>query len=324
MRAGLIDRLPTGVRWALATAGISGVAVFLNGLAVKASGGPALHTASKNAVAAVVLGAALAAATRRGAAAGWTPPVTRAQRAGLAFVALVGGGVAFVLFFEGLFAASSTDAAVLHKSLVLWVALLAPVALGERVGWPVVAGVAGLLAGQVVLAGDLSAVGLGRPEAMILAATLLWSVEVLVSKRLLADLSPLSVGTVRLAGGLAVLAGWLVASGALDGVGALGAAPWLWALGTGVVLAGYVACWLTALSRAPATVVTAVLVLAVPITATLDAVLRGEPVAGELVGLGLIVAAGGAVVAAARARRAAPSAPVPGIDPWIEPPEAVR
>ena len=309
MRAAVNRRVPTGVRWAVATAGISGVAVFLNGLAVKASGGPALHTTTKNAVAALVLGAALVAATRRGGGAGWTPPTTWAQRGGLAFVALVGGGVAFVLFFEGLFAASSTDAAVLHKSLVLWVALLAPVALGERIGWPVVAGVAGLLAGQVVLAGDLSAVGLGRPEAMLLGATLLWSVEVLVSKRLLVELSPLSVGTVRLAGGLVVLGAWLAATGALDGAGALGAAPWLWAAGTGVVLAGFVACWLTALSQAPATVVTAVLVLAVPVTATLDALLRGAPIAGKLVGLGLIVVAGAVVVAAARAGRAGAGGP---------------
>ena len=303
MSEGWTSRVPVGVRWAMATAAISGVAVFLNGLAVKASGGPALHTTTKNAVAAVVLGSALVAATRRGAGAGWTAPSTRAQRLGLAFVALVGGGVAFVLFFEGLFAATSTDAAVLHKSLVLWVALLAPVALGERIGWPVVAGVAGLLAGQLVLAGDLSAVGVGRPEAMILGATLLWSVEVLVSKRLLADLSPLTVGTVRIGGGLVVLVGWSLATGALDGVGALGAAPWLWAVGTGVVLAGYVICWLTALSKAPATVVTAVLVLAVPITATLDAVFRDRPIGAKLLGLGLIVAGGVAVVVAARTVR---------------------
>jgi drug/metabolite transporter (DMT)-like permease len=292
------QRLRVGLGAALGTAAISGVAVFLNGLAVKESGGPATHTATKNLVAALVLGAALLAATRRRSAAGWTPPAGAAQLAGLVAVALIGGGLAFVLFFEGLAQASSTEAAILHKTLVLWVALAAPWLLGERAGWPVAAGIMGLLAGQLLLAGDLDAVGLGRPELMILGATLLWAGEVIVTKRLLATLSPLTVGTVRLSGGLIVLFGWVAISG--GDLGSLGVEPWLWALATGVVLAGYVACWTTALANAPAVVVTAVLVLSVPITAALDATFQDKPIGSKLLGLTLIAVAGAVVVMAAR------------------------
>jgi drug/metabolite transporter (DMT)-like permease len=292
------QRLRIGLGAALGTATISGVAVFLNGLAVKESGGPATHTATKNLVAALVLGAALLVATRRRSAAGWTPPTGATQLAGLVAVAAIGGGLAFVLFFEGLAQAPSTEAAILHKTLVLWVALAAPWLLGERAGWPVAAGIVGLLAGQVLLAGDLGAVGLGRPELMILGATLLWAGEVIVMKRLLASLSPLTVGTVRLGGGLVVLFGWVAISGA--DLGSLGTEPWLWALATGVVLAGYVACWTTALANAPAVVVTAVLVLAVPITAALDATFQDKPIGSKLLGLALISVAGGVVVLAAR------------------------
>lgn len=301
----MTEQLRVGLAAALATAAISGVAVFLNGLAVSGPAGPAAHTTAKNLVAAVVLGGALLLATRRRPGGGWTRPVGRAQAAGLVFVALAGGGVAFVLFFEGLAAASSTDAAFLHKTLVLWVALAAPFVLGERVGWPVAAGVGGLLVGQALLVGDLGALGPGRAEGLILLATLVWAAEVLVAKRLLRALSPLTVGTVRLAGGLPVLVAWLAASGGVGPLVRLGLEPWLWVVGTGVVLAGYVACWCLALARAPATVVTAVLVLAVPITASLDATLRGRSVADDLAALALVTIAVVGVLAAARVPRPA-------------------
>jgi drug/metabolite transporter (DMT)-like permease len=297
------DRSIGGLSAAVVAAVVSGVAVFLNGLAVKGAGGPALHTTTKNAVAALVLAVAVVTLTRRRSPGGWTRPTTAAQVAGLVAVAVVGGGVAFVLFFEGLARASSTDAALLHKTLVVWVALAAPVALGERVGWPVVAGVAGLVAGQVILAGGVDGVGIGSAEAMILAATLLWSGEVLVAKRLLGGLSPLTVGAVRLGGGLVVLAAWAAATGALARIPDAGVEVWAWAGVTGLVLAGYVACWLVALARAPATVVTAVLVLAVPLTAVLDAAFRGAELAPKLEGLAVILVAGLVVVLWPRSRR---------------------
>ncbi len=297
------ERRVDGVAAAVVAAAISGVAVFLNGLAVKGAGGPALHTTTKNAVAALVLVVAVVTLTRRGSPAGWTRPTTAAQVAGLAVVAVVGGGVAFVLFFEGLARASSTDAALLHKTLVVWVALAAPLVLGERVGWPVVAGVAGLVAGQVLLAGGLDGVEVGSAEAMILAATVLWAGEVLVAKRLLGGLSPLTVGSVRLGGGLVVLVAWAAATGALAKVPDAGVEVWAWAAVTGLVLAGYVACWLVALAHGPATVVTAVLVLAVPVTAVLDAAFRGVALAPKLEGLVVIVVAGLVVVRWPRSRR---------------------
>ncbi len=304
------DRRRLGLVAALTTAGISGIAVYLNGLAVKASGGPALHTTTKNAVAALLLGVAMVVAGRRRPAAGWTKPTTGGQVAGLAAVALIGGGLAFALFFEGLAAASSTDAAFLHKTLVLWVALAAPWLLSERIGWPVAVAIIALMAGHVLLAGDLGAIDAGRPELMILGATMLWASEVIVMKRLLRSLSPLTVGTVRLGGGLMVLVGWVVITGGeLDG---LGAEAWLWALVTGLVLAGYVACWTTALANAPAVVVTAVLVLAVPITAALDAILQDKPIGPKLLGLALLSLAGFAVVLATGTEAPNPSMVGPG------------
>ena len=54
--------------------------------------------------------------------------------AGLAAVAVVGGSVPFLLFFESLARASSIQAAFIHKTLVVWVTLLAVPLLSKRIG----------------------------------------------------------------------------------------------------------------------------------------------------------------------------------------------
>jgi hypothetical protein len=74
-----------------------------------------------------------------------------------------------------------------------------------------------------------------------------------------------------------------------------------WALLTGLVLAGYVGSWFSALSRAPALDVTAVLVGGALITALLRTAVAGGPLP-SLPGLGL-VGAGAALAAAAAWRR---------------------
>ena len=121
----------------------------------------------------------MAPASRRAA-----PPAAR-QWLALLGVAVVGGSVPFVLFFEGLARAEATQAAFIHKTLVVWVALLAVPLLRERVGAPHALAIALLVAGQAWLAGDAGTVVFGAGEAMILAATLLWAVEVVFVKHLL-------------------------------------------------------------------------------------------------------------------------------------------
>jgi hypothetical protein len=69
----------------------------------------------------------------------------------------------------------------------------------------------------------------------------------------------------------------------------------LWALATGIILTGFVATWYSALARAPAVDVTAVLVGGAVITALLRSGLQGVPLPSApglgLVALGAIAAA---------------------------------
>jgi EamA-like transporter family. len=284
-----------GLLLALATACISGVAVFLNSYGVKAFGDASTYTTAKNVVAALVLVALTAAmsASRRGAV--LTRPSRPRQWAGLAVVGVFGGAIAFVLFFEGLALASSVDAAFLHKTLLVWVALLALPLLGERLGAMHVAAIALLVVGQIGLAGGVTTI-LGRGQLMVLGATLLWAGEVIIAKKLLADLSSWTVGLTRMGVGSVVLVAWTLIRGEGGALTALTGSQWMWVLVTGVILAGYVSTWFAALSRAPAVDVTAVLVIAAVITALLAAAVNGKPLVPQLGWVTLVLA--GAVLVA--------------------------
>lgn len=304
-----------GLLLALLTGGISGVAVFLNSYGVKAFGDASTYTTAKNLVAALVLLAVVAVLARpsrsRSSMRVVTRPVGSRQWLGLAAVGVVGGSVPFLLFFEGLSRASSTETAFLHKTLVVWVVLLAVPLLGERVGWLQVAAVALLLVGQAALLGGVTrplSMPWGAGEAMVLAATLLWAVETVLVKRLLADLSSWTVAVARMCLGSVVLVAWAVVGGEGAALVRLDARELGWVLLTGVVLAGYVGTWFAALARAQAVDVTAVLVVAAPVTAVLSALVDGADLRPQATGL-ILVTLGAALVAAPMRRRPA-SVPV--------------
>ncbi len=293
----------SGIARAFAAATISGVAVFVNGYGVRAVPDATVYTTAKNLVAAVLL-VVLAVAVTLGH--GTSRVVARRPRwVMLAAVAVVGGSVPFVLFFEGLARASSTHAAFVQKTLVVWVAVLAVPLLGERLRPLHVAAMAMIVGGLVVLDGGLRGFRFGEGELLVLAATVLWAIEAVVAKRLLAGTPPLTVAVARMGGGVVLLAGWLAATGRLTALGHLGARGWLWSVLTGAILAGYVAAWFTALARAGAIDVTAILTVAAVITAGLSTVVKGATVSAWSLA-GLVLIAGGAALVAAAALAAAP------------------
>ena len=297
-----------GVLLALVTATISGFAVFLSGYAVKRFDDATVYTTAKNAVAGALLVLVALPLLTSSSQVGRVAPRPRSgpQWAALLAVGVVGGSVPFVLFFEGLARASSTQAAFIHKTLVIWVALLAVPLLRERLAWPHFAAIGLLVAGQAVIAGDAGTIAIGAGELMILAATLLWAIEVVFVKRLLESLAAPTLAAARLGIGTALLLAYVALSGRWSELASLGTTEWGWALLTGLLLAGYVATWYAALARAQAVDVTAVLVLAAVVTAFLDRGIEGTPV--DLVGVGL-VAAGGSLAALLTLRSAPSPAP---------------
>jgi len=301
--------IPMTLRWgvalAIAVALISGISVFVNGFAVKQLPDAAVYTTLKNGVAALILIILASALVPRAQ----VRALDRRAWGSVLVIGVIGGSVPFLLFFSGLAIASAPAAAFIHKTLFVWVVLLAVPFLGERLGWFPIAALGILLAGQF-LAAPPNGVTWGPGETMILAATLLWAVEVIVARRLLLrDVPSPVLGAARLGIGLVVLVGYLAVSGRLSVVAGLTATQWAWALGTGALLAAYVGTWLAALRRAPASVVASVLVLGAPITAVLASIANGAlPAPGALAGQVVITMAVGAVaVLAIRTARTTPA-----------------
>jgi drug/metabolite transporter (DMT)-like permease len=148
-----MDRRRIGIGLALVAALISGVSVWVNAMAVKAFGDAILYTTVKNVIAAALLIAIAAVLTTRMSRQGLTPPRGVRQVLGLSFVGVVGGGVAFVLFFQGLALTTASSAGFIQKTLVIWVAILAVSFLRERFGGMHVAAIALLVVGQLLAAG---------------------------------------------------------------------------------------------------------------------------------------------------------------------------
>jgi drug/metabolite transporter (DMT)-like permease len=286
-----IRSIPRTVRWgvilAAATAAISGVSIFVNGFAVKQLPDPAVYTTLKNGLAAAILVALALTTVRREQ----LRTIDRRSWGWLAVIGIVGGSVPFLLFFTGLAQASAPSAAFIHKTLFIWVAILAVPWLGERLGLAQLGALGVLLAGQVLVLTP-SGVVWGSGETLIALATLLWAVETILAKRLLRSVPSAVLAAGRLGVGLVVLLGYLVATGKLGVLATLTTQQWAWVALTAVLLSGYVATWFASLQRAPASLVTAILVLGAPVTATLQAIqLGGLPAAPALAGQGLILAA---------------------------------
>ena len=297
--------IPVTLRWgvvlAALTAAISGVSIFVNAFAVKQLPDPAVYTTLKNGIAAILL-LGLAVASVR-------PVDVRSMPVRswgwLAVIGIIGGSVPFVLFFTGLAQASAPSAAFIHKTLFIWVALLAVPFLGERLGLAQLAALGVLLAGQAMVLTP-AGVAWGVGETLIAAATLLWAVETILVKRVLRTTPSAVVAAGRLGIGLVALVAYLGVVGKLGVIGTLTLDQWGWVLATGGLLSGYVGTWFAALRRAPASLVTAILVLGAPVTAGLQAIQGGTlPAPQALAGQGLILVAGVALLLPVLVRRRA-------------------
>ncbi|HUC36246.1 MAG TPA: DMT family transporter [Acidimicrobiales bacterium] len=293
------------------TALVSGVSIFVNSYGVHSIRDPAVYTTAKNAVAAVFLIAAagvfraLRSARRddraRRPGSGGAPALhglsagSYARWFSWAYVGVVGGGIAFVLFFEGLARMSAEPAAFLHDTMLVWVAILALPFLGERLSLWNLGAIVLLVGGQVAISGGIGRLVLGEGPLLVLGATVLWAVETVVAKRLLESTTPVRLSVLRMGIGVVVLVAFVAATGHFGALAGLDAAQLGWALLTGGLLAGYVGTWMVALSRARALDVTSVLVASVVVTSLLQLAAGHAISLSETVGL-VLVALGSATV----------------------------
>jgi drug/metabolite transporter (DMT)-like permease len=166
---------------------------------------------------------------------------------------------------------AAVNAAFVHKTLFIWVALLAIPFLGEKFSKIQIAAMAVLIIGAYLFFSP-SQLSFGKGETLAFLATLLWAGENVIAKHTLKELSAGIVAWGRMFFGSVFLIIFLALTGQLAGLAALSLAKFGWLMIVGVILFGYVTTWYSALKRTPATVATSILVLSVPITAILNSI----------------------------------------------------
>lgn len=284
-----------GIYWALGTVFISGVSVYVNKFGVAQLSDPFVYTTLKNTV--VTIGFVAILGLLPGS---WRELriFTPHQWVGWLGLGLMGGGIPFLLFFGGLTNTSAPSAALIHKTLFLWVALLAVPLLGERLGWWQIAGLGVLAVGQFLLQPP-SAWGWGSGETMMLMATLLWACETILAKKVLLEISPHTAVLGRMGVGAMVMWLFLSFTGRAGTPLALTGTQWFWVLVTSIFLMGYVWTWYRALKAAPAVLVSSVLTLSAIITILLNGVVDGQATA-TLPAMGMLLLMAGAIAIISR------------------------
>ncbi len=261
-----------GIIFAILTACISGFSIFYNKQVIVSGIDPLIFNITHNGGVALILSFIILASGRKKfltglKVSGWKK---------LFLIGLVGGSIPFMLYFEGLRSVAAVNANLIHKTLFVWVALLAIPLLGERLNVWQTTGYTLILLSNLFI-GGFHGFQTNTGELLIFFATLLWSVENIIAKVALADMEADIVAWGRMFFGTIIL---IAASIPMQKFGLLFSLPVSYIIPlivSTLLLTGYVITWYKALKYAPATLVTSVLVLATPITSILSSITRHQP-----------------------------------------------
>ncbi len=255
------------------TAFISGVSIFVNKFGVSFSN-PFVFTFIKNAIVALLLFSIIMLFRNFKDLRG----LQLRDWAILAAIGLIGGSIPFLLFFKGLSITTSAKAAFIHKTMFIYIGLLAFLFLKERFTKTAVLGAGLLLAGNFLFL-KMNWQPLNIGDLMVFGATLLWAAENTISKNVLNRLDSNTVAFGRMFFGSVFILGFLAATGNLTDIVSLTAAQLAWSIVPAVLLFGYVMTWYTGLKTITVTKASVILLLGSPITTLLNIIWTGNMIA---------------------------------------------
>lgn len=273
------------------TAVISGFAIFINRFGVKVLN-PSLFTFLKALTVSVLLGGVLLAMKD------WKllKKIDKKQWFLLMLIGLIGGSIPFLLFFKGLSLTTSTNGAFLHKTMFVYVTLLAVLFLKEKINKKFLLGGFLLLLGNLFFLRRMS-FSLGYGELLVISATLFWAVENIISKYVLRELPGRIVAWSRMSFGALFIFIFLLFTGQAPMLSQITLVQFGWVIVTAVILFGYVITWYSGLVEVPVSKAIAILTLGSPITMLLSFMWTGQItyqaiLAGVLVIFGVILILG--------------------------------
>lgn len=260
----------------LVTMLISGVSVYTNAQLVKGMD-PILQTTIKNGLVGIMLIVSMLA-TKKLAKLG---TLTQSQWLKLVVVALVGGSLSFALFFTGLKTAGAVEGALVHKTMVLWIALISLPLLKQKLSPWMLLGIIGLYASNFI--GGASFKSFNPAQAMVLAATLLWSIEAILVHKYLKKIDPDLLLFGRMGLGSGILLAYVAATGKLNLISTISFTQWQGLVLVSILLFGYVMTWYRSLKYLSPVLVSAILVGSTVITTTISTTVAGNITTPQLI-----------------------------------------
>lgn len=258
-------KVSPGIYFAFITAVISGFANYFSVVAIKIVANPYIFTTVKNVLVGLALCLIFVLIKNREE----IKKLKIRDWLVLILIGLIGGSIPFLLFFKGLSLSTPVLGGFIHKSLFIWVSILAIIFLREKLGKVQWLALALLILGNYFL-GAFKAFKFQQGEMLILIAVILWAIEFVIAKKILSRISPQVVSWARMFIGSIFLITYLFATKQSAGILHLTPLAILWTVLMSVFLFGYVFFWYRALKFAPASVVSSVLVIGSPITTILS------------------------------------------------------
>lgn len=257
----------SGIYYALFAAFISGISIFYNKIVLVKGIDPLIFNILKNGGVALIL--TIIIWLRGPLAFDKESPKTPWLK--LVIIGIIGGSIPFLLFFQALVHVPAINANLIQKTLFIWVLIFSITFLKEKIKPIQIIGYLLVIAANFFI-GGLTVFKFSQYELMIVLATLLWSLENIIAKKTLSNTGSNTVVWGRMFFGTIVLILIAVFSGKAGLFAKLNQNQILPVTGSIGLLTLYVSSWYKALKLAPATTVTAILVLATPVTNILSAV----------------------------------------------------
>ena len=265
---------------------ISGVVVFISKFGVTVIN-PYIFTALKNIIVALVVVSWLLMMKD------WRilKSLTKRQWFILSVIGVIGGSIPFLLYFKGLSLTIPVQAAFIHKTMFIYVAVLAAIFLKEKISQGFLIGGLLLLFGNILLLRIIPH-QFGWGDFLIFLATLFWATENVISKYLLKELPSRIIIWGRMFFGSILIVIFLIATGQMNLMFSLNAQQIGWTMITSIFLFTALAAWYTGLKYIKVSVAATVLLLASPITTLLSLLFLGQTlVLSQVLGIVLIALA---------------------------------
>ncbi|HDR53753.1 MAG TPA: hypothetical protein ENN60_03755 [archaeon] len=209
----------------------------------------------------------------------------------LLFIGLIGGGLAFWMFYTALAMTLGGRAAFIHKTLPVWATVLAIIFLREKLSRKQVAAMLVALSGLLVMNWGSLPAGMRAGDLLALGATILWAAENTVAKKVMSEgESNWRVTFSRMFIGSLFLFSVAAFQGKLPQLLALQPVQWAYIGISTALLLGYVLTWYWGLRYLPLFQASTILLLSPVLSMVFGMLLLGEPVfVGQAAGSALIL-----------------------------------